>query len=84
MLLSVNETKFGYILYSSSEKYVFNRSKISNSKVDYYLKQVSPTEIYISGMFYDKQKNIYKGKTKNGTKINLSIDGNLCDLKFIQ
>ena len=68
MYLDINETKFGYILTdkTKSTKYVLNQSKKQmeqNSKVaPFYLKQVAPTENYISGMFKDKKRPVFNGK----------------------
>lgn len=82
MNLSVNITNYGYILSNESAKYVFNRTKKDNSKVDYYLKQVKPNEMYISGMYYDKNRKQYNGKTIDGKRIYLKIDGSLCNLEI--
>ena len=68
MYLDINETNFGYILQDKTKniKYVLNESKKAaapNSKIaPFYLKQVKPTEKYISGMFKDKKQNKFNGK----------------------
>jgi len=68
MYLDINETKFGYILQdkTNSTKFILNYSKKpadQNSKIaPYYLKQIAPTEKYISGMFKDKKQNKFNGK----------------------
>lgn len=68
MYLDINETKFGYILQDKNKniRYVLNESKKPadpNSKTaPFYLKQVKPTDNYISGMFKDKKQNKFNGK----------------------
>jgi hypothetical protein len=77
MYLDIKETNYGYILTdkTNSTKYVLNESKKpaqDNSKTaPFYLKQVKPTEKYISGMFKDKKQNKFNGKW------------NTADFKFI-
>lgn len=74
---SVNENNFGYLLVNNSDandKIVLYRSKPgSNSVVDYYAKQVEPEESYLSGMFYDKRKQLFTGKLKDSRRLNIKI-----------
>lgn len=81
-MLNVNENSYGYVLSNESEKYVLNKTKYPNSKAPFYLKQVAPQERYLSGMFYDKRKNMFVGKTTEGERINLILDGSECILKI--
>lgn len=70
--LDITENNFGYILQNQNEKYVLYKSR-NESKASHYLKQVSPSEIYISGMFYDKSTNQFKGKTIDNKKVVVTL-----------
>jgi len=70
----VQENNYGYMLSSGTEKLVLYRSKI-HAAADWYLKQVEPTANFISGLFYDKRKCLFRGKTKDGFNIFVRITG---------
>jgi hypothetical protein len=57
---NVELTKNGYKLVDGNEVILMNPSKYPN--IAYYLKQVSPTVENITGLFYNKEKNFYRGK----------------------
>lgn len=70
----VQENNFGYVLSSGNEKLVLYRSKI-RATADWYLKQVEPIESFITGLFYDKRKKFFRGKTRDGFTIFVRIIG---------
>jgi hypothetical protein len=78
MYLDINETKQGYILQDKDKtiKYVLNTSKRQQQEksktAPYYLKQVEPTNLYISGMFKDKKKPLFNGKF-NTSNLNFKV-----------
>ena len=79
-IYDIEENNYGYILtnYEKTEKLILYKSKIDgNNYSPYYLKKVTPTKNYISGMFYEKKQNKYNGKTKDGIKITITIKNNL-------
>lgn len=78
--LDVVQTAFGYILTDGQLKYVCNKSKYDNSKIPYYLKQVSPSEQYITGLFYDAKHDIYTGKDTDSHRIRLHLGTNSAKL----
>ena len=68
---------FGYILknVATNEKFVLYKSKLEGSKkAPYYLKEISPTETYISGMFVNEKKLLFNGKTQEGNKVIIQIN----------
>lgn len=71
---TVEENSFGYMLSSGAEKLVLYRSKI-HAAADWYLKQVEPMENYLSGLFYDKRRRLFRGKTRDGFTIFVRIIG---------
>jgi hypothetical protein len=66
-------TTHGYILTNGIEKLVMNISKKAGSAVPYYLKKVEPIQEYLTGLFYDKKKNEYYGKTADGTRVKVQL-----------
>lgn len=70
----VETNSFGFVLQSGSEKLVLYRSKIL-ACANWYLKQVEPTANFITGLFYDKRKRLYRGKTRDGFNIFVRITG---------
>lgn len=72
--LDIIENNFGYILSDSFGKFVLYKSKFQG-KASHYLKQVKPSENYISGMFYDKDTNQFRGKTKDNKKVVVTLIG---------
>lgn len=70
----VQENSFGYMLTSGAEKLVLYHSKTA-ALADWYLKQVEPMENYLSGLFYDKRRCLFKGKTRDGFTIFVRIIG---------
>lgn len=67
-IYNVIPNNFGYILTDGNEKFVLYNSKKS-SGAPHYLKRVTPSEKYLSGMFYDKRTNQFRGKTLQNEKI---------------
>lgn len=70
---SIHNTKFGYMLQSSFEKLVMNKSKRDNDQVPYYLKRVEPDQEYITGLFWDPKKQEYHGKDRQGRKLTVRL-----------
>lgn len=70
----VETNSFGFVLHSGSEKLVLYRSKIV-ACASWYLKQVEPTANFISGLFYDKRRRLFRGKTRDGFTIFVRIIG---------
>ena len=70
----VQENSFGYMLVSGAEKLVLYHSKI-HAAAEWYLKQVEPIENYISGLFFDKRRRLFSGKTRDGYQIHVRIIG---------
>ena len=68
---SVENTKTGYKLIDGNEVILMNVSKYPN--IDYYLKRVAPEVQAITGLFYNKRKNIYRGKDTNNNTVILSL-----------
>lgn len=68
---NLEKTKSGYKLIDGNEVLIMNVSKYSN--VPYYLKRLSPDVEYITGLFYDKKSNIYKGRDMQKNRIKLSL-----------
>lgn len=82
-VFEVEENLYGYILknIATNEKYILYRTKFDNKKnAPYYLKQITPTKTYLSGMFEDKKYKKFNGKTKEGNKIIITIKNNLAFL----
>lgn len=82
---SVNENRFGYLLINLvdvNDKMVLYESKNINSIASHYLKQVEPIEEFFSGMFYDKKKLKYSGRTKAGQRITIKINSNIANLQI--
>lgn len=67
----LEENEFGYILTNGNLKYILYKSKFNNGKyAPYFLKQVKPTETYISGMFVEKPfNNKFNGKYQNNSVV---------------
>jgi hypothetical protein len=79
-IYDIEENNYGYILTNSekTEKLILYKSKIEGkNNSPYYLTKITPTKIYLSGMFYQKKQNKYNGKTKDGIKITITIKNNL-------
>lgn len=73
----IEVNSFGYILKNEAtkEKFVLYKSKLEGSKkAPYYLKEIEPTETYISGMFVNEKKHLFNGKTKEGCKVIIQIN----------
>lgn len=68
------ESSSGFVLKSDVEKLVLNRSKKHHAPANFYLKQVEPNDLYISGMFYDKKTNQYQGKDISNRTVLVNID----------
>ena len=74
----IEVNSFGYILteITGKAKLVLYKSKFEGSKnAPYYLKEILPNETYISGMFVNEKKRIFNGKTKEGIKVIIQING---------
>lgn len=69
MIYHLNQTPNGYELTSGKEKYLMLLSKRPNTPTPYYLRQIEPQSNYISGLFYNKKKQEYKGKDINNNRI---------------
>lgn len=83
MVFKLLETKNGYILSDGVKKFVLNKSKWQKQGYsDYYLKQVEPTQEYISGLFYNKRKSLYQGKTKDGQRVIVKLGLNTAEIIF--
>lgn len=79
-IYEIEENNFGYILtnFKKTEKLNLYKSKHSGDKyAPFYLLQIKPNKIYISGMFFQKKQNKYNGKSKDGTKFQITIKNNL-------
>lgn len=79
-IYEIEGNNFGYILTNlkKTEKLNLYKSKFAGTKyAPYYLIQITPIKIYISGMFFQKKQNKYNGKAKDGTKIQITIKNNL-------
>jgi len=72
---NIVETSYGYTLTNGSQKLVMNKSKIQGAAAKYFLKEVEPFENYITGLFYNKLKKNYRGKTVDGKFIFVRIVG---------
>lgn len=67
------KTEYGYTLINGSEKLVMNMTKKSNSPTPFYLKRVYPSQDYLTGLFYDKHKRVFSGKTKDNQRVTVRL-----------
>jgi hypothetical protein len=82
---AIIENEFGYLLTSISnndEKIVLYRTKINIDCVQYYAKQVEPIEVFYSGMFFIKKRNLFTGKLMDGSRINIYFKNNTAYLEI--
>jgi len=70
--LEYKKTIYGYTLFNSDMTLVLNTSKKSYG-AGYYLKFVKPYEKYVSGMFYSKKNNLFKGKDLNNRIVKVKL-----------
>lgn len=66
------KTIYGYTLYNSEMTLVLNTSKLSRG-ADFYLKFVKPYEKFVSGMFYSKKYNLFKGRDLNNRTVKVKL-----------
>jgi hypothetical protein len=71
-LTGVNDTNDKVVLYKTKS----NKSSSAN----YYLKEVSPKEVFLSGVFYDKKTSKYIGKLLNSKRISVELRNNIAIL----
>jgi hypothetical protein len=84
-IYNVEENYNGYLLIgiNDTKKFILYKSKFNSTKnAPYFLKQIAPQENYISGMFIDKKKNLFNGKTKEGIKVEVKLNGTFALLNF--
>lgn len=67
------EVKNGWLLVGNSKKYLIGIAQHPPAK--YYLQQLEPSPQFITGLFEEPKKNLFRGKDKNGKKINIKIVG---------
>jgi hypothetical protein len=81
-ILDINRNQFGYLLIGINEKYVMYQTKHNSEIVPYYLKRVFPETSYITGLFYNKKRNEYRGKTVDGQKVIVKLGMSSAELNI--
>lgn len=61
------------LIGDNNEVLIMGKSKYDNKNIPYYLKQISPEPKYLSGLFYNKRYDIYKGKDTQNKNFKLRL-----------
>lgn len=86
MIYKLVKVKDKYIIYDDYYKYLLAPSKYIGKKgknyAPFYLYQIKPYKKHITGLYYDLDRKVYKGRTSDLSDVYIRLGIGMAEIEF--